>query len=256
MAIGRMFLVEMVQQHHPDMGETEVITRANQAIANFCLKTEISRVRQDIGNTVAGQRYYPSISSTPPLSVTGFLKVYNLWLDDVLLPRLLTKDVAMLIDDDEYSDADNPPATPTQTSKERYWYPIRNRVTLSDVDYNTVQIGIVERFKNAITRHDVTSNYQSVSVTGLQIRIEATTMGDFLTPGAADNATGGRTAFPQAFADAIPYKVIADGYKRGTQKDIQLAQYFDMEYDKLVKEAKKYARSGNIGNGMIVPHSF
>ena len=253
MAISRQNLIEMVQQNHPQMGETEILFRANTAIAEFSSKTGISRVMADIGDTVAGQRYYPSEASAPLATLN---KIYNVYLNDVRISRIVSKDAAMLIDDDEHSNADNAVPTGVESSTERYWYPLRKTVTLSNVDYNIVQLGIVEKLSRAITRNETTSEFQSVSVSGLQIRVEADTLGDYLTEDANVNASGGQTSFPVQFVNAIPYKVIAEGYKSGTNQNIQLAQYFDFEYEKLVKEAKKFVRSNYVSTGHLVPHPY
>jgi hypothetical protein len=37
---------------------------------------------------------------------------------------------------------------------------------------------------------------------------------------------------------------------------IELAQYFDNEYEKIVKRAKKFARSSYLTTGQIVPQEF
>ena len=253
MAISRQNLIELVQQNHPQMGESEILFRANTAIAEFSSKTGISRVMTDIGDTVAGQRYYPSEASVPLITLN---KIYNVYLNDVRISRIVAKDAAMLIDDDEHVNSDNAVPTGVESSTERYWYPLRKTVTVANVDYNIVQLGLVEKLSRAITRNETTSEFQSVSVSGLQIRVEADTLGDYLVEDSNENAGGGRTSFPAQFTNAIPYKVIAEGYKSGTNQNIQLAQYFDFEYEKLVKEAKKFVRSNYVSTGHLVPHPY
>ena len=46
------------------------------------------------------------------------------------------------------------------------------------------------------------------------------------------------------------------GYKTPPNMQIELAQYFDMEYISSVKSAKKYARGAFIQTGMISPVDF
>ena len=81
-------MIELVQQHHPHMGEVEVIKLLNRAKDDFCAKTEIVKDSYTT-TTVANQRYY-RIS-------TNILKILSVWLNDVQIPMLLGKPI---IDDD------------------------------------------------------------------------------------------------------------------------------------------------------------
>jgi hypothetical protein len=81
-------MIELVQQHHPHMGEVEVIKLLNRAKDDFCAKTEIVKDSYT-ATTVANQRYY-TIS-------TNILKILSVWLNDVQIPMLLGKPI---IDDD------------------------------------------------------------------------------------------------------------------------------------------------------------
>ena len=81
-------MIELVQQHHPHMGEVEVIKLLNRAKDDFCNKTEIVKDSYTT-TTVANQRYY-TIS-------TNILKILSVWLNDVQIPMLLGKPI---IDDD------------------------------------------------------------------------------------------------------------------------------------------------------------
>ena len=46
------------------------------------------------------------------------------------------------------------------------------------------------------------------------------------------------------------------GYKDPRNMDVNLAQYFDTEFDKSVRMGKKYARSQRRRGGIIIPHEF
>lgn len=81
-------MIELVQQHHPHMGETEIIKLLNRAKDDFCERTEIVKSTH-IQATVANQRYYP-LDNT-------IMKVNEVWLNDTLIPRLVNKPA---IDDD------------------------------------------------------------------------------------------------------------------------------------------------------------
>jgi len=81
-------MIELVQQHHPDMGEKEIINLLNRAKDDFCARTEMIKDTYTTA-TVANQRYY---------TLDGkLLKIRNIWLNDVEIPRLSGKPI---IDDD------------------------------------------------------------------------------------------------------------------------------------------------------------
>ena len=61
---------------------------------------------------------------------------------------------------------------------------------------------------------------------------------------------------PPQFHEALAYKVISQGYTRGDNPNIQMAQYFDMLYQKAVKDAKKYAKGRKVSTGFIKPVDF
>ena len=81
-------MIELVQQHHPNMGETEIIKLLNRAKDDFCERTEVVKSTW-IEETVANQRYYPLN--------TRITKVTEVYLNDTRIPRLLDK---LPIDDD------------------------------------------------------------------------------------------------------------------------------------------------------------
>ena len=132
-------LIELVKQHHPDMGNVEIRKRLNRAQDDFCSRTELIK-KTYVQSTTAGTRYY-SLDR-------AILKILKVQIDDVLIPRLIGD---TLIDDDEFDGATG--RTDANTgSTDYYWY------------HSNERIGIVEKATNAVTRDDATSNYQSVSV--------------------------------------------------------------------------------------------
>tara|TARA_R100001510_G_C7644084_1_gene201554 strand:- start:50 stop:322 length:273 start_codon:yes stop_codon:yes gene_type:complete len=50
-------LIEIVQIHHPEMSETQIRLYLNQALDEFCRKTEILKTQSTITST-ANKRYY------------------------------------------------------------------------------------------------------------------------------------------------------------------------------------------------------
>lgn len=75
-------MMELVQQHHPHMGEVEVVKLLNRAKNDFCAQTEIVKDSYTF-NTVANQRYYDINNK--------ILKILNVWLNDVEIPRTIGK---------------------------------------------------------------------------------------------------------------------------------------------------------------------
>ena len=87
-------MIELVQQHHPHMGEVEIIKLLNRAKDDFCSKTEIVKDSYT-GITVANQRYYDIDER--------IIKIKNVYLNDVLIPRMLEKPSIDDEDDGEYT---------------------------------------------------------------------------------------------------------------------------------------------------------
>ena len=135
------------------------------------------------------------------------------------------------------------------TNPARFWYVSNNR------------LAIVE--KNGATTVDGASTlYKSVSEAKPLI-IHTISKADHFGKGASISHSeytslveGPLGDIPVQFQEALVYKIIAMGYKTPPNINIDLAQYFDMEYEKVVKRAKKYARSAFIQTGMIAPVSF
>ena len=73
-------MVELVQQHHPHMGETEIIKLLNRVKDDFCEETEIFKKTDATIDTVSDQRWYDIPS--------GLTKIEEVYFDDVKIPRL------------------------------------------------------------------------------------------------------------------------------------------------------------------------
>ena len=72
-------MIELVQQHHPHMGEVEIVKLLNRAKDDFCEETEIHKKTAE-ESTVVDQRYY----NLP----TGLIRIEEVFLDDVKISRL------------------------------------------------------------------------------------------------------------------------------------------------------------------------
>ena len=91
-------MIELVQQHHADMGEVEIIKLLNRAKDDFCAKTEIVKAKYtDVSSgeatTTADRRYY-DLSNY-------ILKIKAVWLNAVKIPRIIGNPI---IDDDTSED--------------------------------------------------------------------------------------------------------------------------------------------------------
>tara|TARA_R100000655_G_scaffold56427_1_gene94580 strand:+ start:7494 stop:7766 length:273 start_codon:yes stop_codon:yes gene_type:complete len=84
----KLEMIELIQQHHPHIGEAEACKLLNRAKDDFCSKTEIVK-DSHTSSAVKDQRYYALPSTV--------LKIKSVWLNDVEIPMLLGKPP---IDDD------------------------------------------------------------------------------------------------------------------------------------------------------------
>jgi len=72
-------MIELVQQHHPHMGEVEIVKLLNRAKDSFCEETDIFKKTFTI-STTADHRWYGLPS--------GLLKIEEVYVDDVKIERL------------------------------------------------------------------------------------------------------------------------------------------------------------------------
>ena len=114
------------------------------------------------------------------------------------------------------------------------------------------KLAIVE--KGSVTRNGWSSDYKTVQLSGTNnIKIRGTWLEDDLVAG---TLTGSYTNIPARFHEYIVNRVIANGYKDPRHMDFDVAQYFDNQYEKGVKKAKKFARSNYQTVGAIKAQDF
>ena len=136
-------------------------------------------------------------------------------------------------------------------TKKYYWYLHQN------------QLAIVQSPANSRTVDGVSASYQTVSTGGKKIRVHTISLADKFEVGASaamshltSSTAGPLDDIPIQFHEALVYRVIAMGYKTRMNFDQALAQFFDAEYLRVVRNAKKYARAGYQRDGAIKPHDF
>jgi hypothetical protein len=114
------------------------------------------------------------------------------------------------------------------------------------------KLGIVEKATNAITKDGYTANWTSISQVKAT-RIYAISNDSDIS---INELTNTFNQIPGQFHEALVYKVIAMGYKDPRNLEIKLAQYFDAEYSKSVKQGKKFSKSNYIQTGFTRPQDF
>lgn len=132
----------------------------------------------------------------------------------------------------------------SSTTRQKYWYTYKK------------QIAIVEKSDNITTQESTQSQYSSISTTGKTVRITGIFKPDALGTNLVDTNDSALTSIPSQFHETIVNKVISDGYKNPKNLNIDLATFFDVEYQKGIKEAKKFAKSRYRSGGVIKPHDF
>tara|TARA_Y100001963_G_C6709448_1_gene413543 strand:+ start:493 stop:1197 length:705 start_codon:yes stop_codon:yes gene_type:complete len=228
--------IELIRQHHPNMSTGECILHLNEGMKDFCRRTNIFKTSYT-QDSVAGKRYYTLHDD--------ILDIQEVHFNDVKIPRLLTPP---LIDDDEFVSGTNPLETPSNTSNNRAWYE------------NTRRIGIVEKSTGAlIKRDDKSTDWQSCSVTGVEIRILATAYPTLFTQasGSSNIETLEVLALvPGSFEKCIVDYVIAQGYILPQNLNPDLHMLFDQKYAIGVGEGRKFSYKSPDGTGRIVPCDF
>jgi hypothetical protein len=220
-------LIEIINQHHPNMGNVEVRARLNRAQNDFCARTELMK-KTYVQLTTAGKRYYPLDSD--------ILKILKVQIDDIYVSRLIGDP---LIDDDEFDDSDGR-LDANKGSTDYYWYVSNNR------------LGIVEKISEGLTINNVTTYYQSISTSDKEIRVFTISQAtDFTSASLAQESD-----LPVQFREALAHRVIADAYLRGENLNPELHNLFMQKYEVMVKEGKKYARSNYQQDGVIRPQDF
>lgn len=84
-------MIELVQQHHPHMGETEILMLLNDAKDEFCERTEIVKSFSTSFTTVAGQLKYDLLLAADVPTTGGILKINKVWVGDSANPLLATR---------------------------------------------------------------------------------------------------------------------------------------------------------------------
>jgi hypothetical protein len=217
-------MIEYLQQHFPTLGATEARLMCDQSMLNFCEESELIELAYKI-DSIAGQRYYPL-----PIATNS---IKDVQINDVSIPRLVGKP---LVDDDEFVGGSGI-STPTSSSAERFWY--------VDMD----RLAVVE--KGSVTRQEVTSNYQTISVSGIEIRIIIISSAAVYS---LSDMSDTYNEISSKYHEPILFGALARGYLNPATgaMDPQTSEIFEGKFMQGVKKAKKHRRSGLVHNGASV----
>tara|TARA_R100000458_G_C8273089_1_gene247914 strand:- start:1581 stop:1976 length:396 start_codon:yes stop_codon:yes gene_type:complete len=128
---------------------------------------------------------------------------------------------------------------------QRYWYIDRGQGGRD-------RLGIVEKANSQTTKETITTDWASVSE-AKDLRIYTIdTQEDFV----AGDLTVEKTDIPKRYHEALVNRVISLGYRDARNMKFDAAQFFDGEYEKLIKKAKKQARSNYQTHGFVKQIDF
>ena len=82
-------MIELVQQHHPHMGETEILQLINQVKDEFCEDTKMVQILDETLDTVVDKRWdaIPNFNSHSTSSA-HLISIEEVYIDDVRISRL------------------------------------------------------------------------------------------------------------------------------------------------------------------------
>ena len=82
-------MIELVQQHHPHMGQTEILMLINQVKDEFCEDTKMVQMLDETLDTVVDKRWYTVPNFNSHTDSSGHLiSIEEVYIDDVKIPRL------------------------------------------------------------------------------------------------------------------------------------------------------------------------
>lgn len=117
------------------------------------------------------------------------------------------------------------------------------------------ELALVE--KTSKTVNGVTDEWQALTESGLKIMVELVGLGTNLSSLSEAYPVTTFSNVAERYHKTIVSKVISMGYMDPRNKDLQSAEYFDAQYLKGEKRAKKMARSHYFeGSGNIIPQDF
>jgi len=135
------------------------------------------------------------------------------------------------------------------TNPKRLWYISKDRLALVKEATSSAVDGVTSSYVSI-------AEAKTVKIHGIGRAEHFNTGTDADTTDYTSSTAGPLEQIHQQFHEALVFKAIAAGYEDPRNLNLELAQYFNMKYETIVKETKKFARSSYLSTGMIVPQDF
>ena len=114
------------------------------------------------------------------------------------------------------------------------------------------KMGIIEKASGVVKKDGYQTDWTSIA-SAQAVRLYAISRDSDIS---INELTNTFNQIPGEYHEALVYKAVAMGYKDPRNMDIKLAQYFDSEYMRQVKEGKKFSKSSYADSGNITPQDF
>ena len=217
-------LIEIIQQHHPTSREVAIRKALNRAQDDFSAKTVMLKATAN-DTSVAAQRAYTLHQE--------MLDIYRVELENEQIPKLIGA-IPIGDVDDVSGEGSGGKALSILDKADKYaWY------------IDGLSLNLVEKCA-ATTSYNF--KWQTISTAGLKLRLYYNRKA---TQFSANDLTL-VSELPSQFHESLSMKVISDFYKLpGETFNLQLAAYFDQEYEKQVREGKKYSKRAFQRTGYI-----
>ena len=129
------------------------------------------------------------------------------------------------------------------TTKKYAWF-------IERITEGAKRLAIVENTPK--TEGGVTDNWSTISTDNLGILVDYIAIPTLITSATAASPS----RLEERYFRGVLNKAIAEGYKDPRNMDLNNVLFFENEYEKTVKKAKKFSRAGVIRTGSIIPQDF
>ena len=136
------------------------------------------------------------------------------------------------------------------------------QVTSDDDGVSSVQIKLYNLYGN-VAEHSTTVGYDGTHSIKSYANTDATNIVFFdsvklekRSQETGINHLEQEPEIPRQFHQGLVYKAISEFYRDPRNMNLEAAQYYEAEYEKIIREAKKFSRKQHISTGYITPRDF